>query len=402
MSIFTADTTVTDDFAAAVRQVAESTAPTTKVEVALTEEQIHVPGYGVVSKENAVGEATKSARAAEQYHNAGNHGGAAYHHERAAMFHRAIAAHQVGAVKTRNEGDDHLGAQYDQDAMASLHMRADQNSGGSAMQEARLPSDKSAELDSVHHELHNHMAKLIGHAGVHNGSRGVAGSRFRSSEWHKGNSVHDRRIPDLATVHEHMKKVDPQATIKKSKYGEGVNGTYKGHQFRAISTKGDSTALTTIAKVHKPVHENVMQEASINSLKRRAVKADIKPTNTKVAHDIFHGTVTGRTGNFMEIHVPDAPSHFQHHNIHVGEWHSQRRGVPDIGSKVKLMYGAMPGGHGWRPMHESENTNVSQEALNGMEPRDVGRVKEKYARQQALNRKKADRQQPTKHEGKWK
>lgn len=60
----------------------------------VSEEYVTVHGYGVVSKERAQKEADASVKEAQKHARAGNHGGAAYHYERAAMFHKAIHGHK--------------------------------------------------------------------------------------------------------------------------------------------------------------------------------------------------------------------------------------------------------------------------------------------------------------------
>jgi len=56
-------------------------------------EDVHVPGYGMVSMERAKKEADLAHTVANEHAGKGNHLHAAYQHERAAMFHRAIHSH---------------------------------------------------------------------------------------------------------------------------------------------------------------------------------------------------------------------------------------------------------------------------------------------------------------------
>jgi len=61
--------------------------------VPVISEDVHVPGYGMVSLERAHKEADLAHTVASEHATKGNHMHAAYQHERAAMFHRAIHSH---------------------------------------------------------------------------------------------------------------------------------------------------------------------------------------------------------------------------------------------------------------------------------------------------------------------
>jgi hypothetical protein len=61
--------------------------------VPVISEDVHVPGYGMVSMDRAKKEADLAHTVAKEHADKGNHSGAAYQHERAAMFHRAIYNH---------------------------------------------------------------------------------------------------------------------------------------------------------------------------------------------------------------------------------------------------------------------------------------------------------------------
>jgi hypothetical protein len=104
MSIFSRDQKPTASFVDALKQVASSGIQT-QTEQMVKEENIHVAGYGIVSHDRAVHEAHASMADAAKHSAAGNHGGAAYHHERAAMFHKAIHAHMSakGMTESTNE-----------------------------------------------------------------------------------------------------------------------------------------------------------------------------------------------------------------------------------------------------------------------------------------------------------
>jgi hypothetical protein len=81
---------VSKSFIAALQKVVENRKP---VDDVITEEHIHVEGYGTVHKDAAVREAHASAKLAHGHSEAGNHGGAAYYYKRAAMFHEALQKH---------------------------------------------------------------------------------------------------------------------------------------------------------------------------------------------------------------------------------------------------------------------------------------------------------------------
>jgi hypothetical protein len=61
--------------------------------VPVISEDVHVPGYGMVSLDRAKKEADLAHSVAHEHTIKGNHIHAAYQHERAAMFHRAIHNH---------------------------------------------------------------------------------------------------------------------------------------------------------------------------------------------------------------------------------------------------------------------------------------------------------------------
>jgi hypothetical protein len=61
--------------------------------VPVISEDVHVPGYGMVSLDRAKKEADLAHSVAQEHNMKGNHIHAAYQHERAAMFHRAIHNH---------------------------------------------------------------------------------------------------------------------------------------------------------------------------------------------------------------------------------------------------------------------------------------------------------------------
>lgn len=79
---------VTDSFISALGEVAN-------YKPNIITEQIHIAGYGMVSHETAKKQAEASHAEAKKYADEGNHDGAAYHHMRAAMFHKAIAEYEA-------------------------------------------------------------------------------------------------------------------------------------------------------------------------------------------------------------------------------------------------------------------------------------------------------------------
>lgn len=76
---------ISEDFKHAVTKVATY--------VPVINEDVHVPGYGMVSMDRAKKEADLAHTVAHEHMEKGNHLHAAYQHERAAMFHRAIHNH---------------------------------------------------------------------------------------------------------------------------------------------------------------------------------------------------------------------------------------------------------------------------------------------------------------------
>lgn len=101
MSIFTKDTVkVSDSLREAVKQVAEAGIETDVKDPLLEDaDDIHVPGYGVLSKERAKREAEVSRDLAGTFAARGNHSHAAYHYERAAMLHKALHNHASAVTK---------------------------------------------------------------------------------------------------------------------------------------------------------------------------------------------------------------------------------------------------------------------------------------------------------------
>jgi hypothetical protein len=76
---------VSKEFIQAINEVASY--------VPVLSEDVHVPGYGMVSLDRAKKEADLAHSVAHEHTIKGNHIHAAYQHERAAMFHRAIHNH---------------------------------------------------------------------------------------------------------------------------------------------------------------------------------------------------------------------------------------------------------------------------------------------------------------------
>ena len=93
MSIFTNDNfKATDSLIKASKSVFESEIDVnSNLDQPITEEHILVPGYGVVHRDRARKEAMESMSLASKFASESNHQAAAYHHERAAMFHKALS-----------------------------------------------------------------------------------------------------------------------------------------------------------------------------------------------------------------------------------------------------------------------------------------------------------------------
>ena len=87
----------------AIKQVSEKSSIQ---ENEVVSQNVHIPGYGVVTHDRAKKEAHSSSELASHHAAAGNHAAAAYQYERAAMFHKALHAHNAPIPPKMNENVD--------------------------------------------------------------------------------------------------------------------------------------------------------------------------------------------------------------------------------------------------------------------------------------------------------
>ena len=101
-SVFTTGEEVSTSFIDALRQVNENAQQLTEadsVKCLGDECHIHVKGYGLVKYHQAKSEAMHAHKLAGEASAVNAHGSAAYYHDRAAMFHRAVAQHDSSLKK---------------------------------------------------------------------------------------------------------------------------------------------------------------------------------------------------------------------------------------------------------------------------------------------------------------
>jgi hypothetical protein len=153
-----------EGFLEATAQVARSTLKTEVISVDSANDMVHVPGYGVVKKHQAESEAHLASALAHEHLSKGNYSHAAIQHERAAMFGRALHAH--------NSAKEHVAEETQLDEAKNIHEQPPHIQQLERMKSGFANHSKqhqfavlagNHEKADKHHELMDHYGRAVRH-----------------------------------------------------------------------------------------------------------------------------------------------------------------------------------------------------------------------------------------------